>query len=95
MVYGGDVVDLRVNGNLRIVELGDGTTLVAHAVVVASGVSYRTLDVASLDALQGVGVYYGSAMSEHARSPANTRTSSAVATRPDKPRCTSRNTQSP
>ena len=45
MVYGGDVVDLHVNGNLRIVELGDGTTLVARAVVVASGVSYRTLDV--------------------------------------------------
>ena len=64
MVYGGDVVGLRANGNLRIVELADGTTLVARAVVVASGVSYRTLDVASLDALQGVGVYYGSAMSE-------------------------------
>ena len=64
MVYGGDVVGLRADGDLRIVELADGTTLVARAVVVASGVSYRTLDVASLDALQGVGVYYGSAMSE-------------------------------
>ena len=64
MVYGGDVVGLRADGNLRIVELADGTTLVARAVVVASGVSYRTLDVASLDALQGVGVYYGSAMSQ-------------------------------
>jgi thioredoxin reductase (NADPH) len=31
---------------------------------VATGVSYRTLDIPSLDALNGLGVYYGSAMSE-------------------------------
>ena len=64
MVYGGDVVGLRANGNLRIVELGDGTTLVTRAVVIASGVSYCTLEIPSLAALQGTGVYYGSALSE-------------------------------
>jgi thioredoxin reductase (NADPH) len=64
MVYGGDVVDVRTDGDLRVVELADGTTLTTRTVVVATGISYRTLDVPSLDALQGVGVYYGSAMSE-------------------------------
>lgn len=64
MVYGGDVLALRTDGDLRIIELADGTSLTTRAVVVATGVSYRTLDVPSLDALNGVGVYYGSAMSE-------------------------------
>jgi thioredoxin reductase (NADPH) len=64
MVYGGDVVGLRVDGALRIVELADGSTIAARSVVVATGVSYRTLDVPSLEARRGVGVYYGSAMSE-------------------------------
>ena len=35
-----------------------------RTVVVATGVAYRTLDVPSLDAFNGVGVHYGSAMSE-------------------------------
>ena len=64
MVYGGDVVDIRADGNVRIVELADGTKLTTRAVVVASGVSYRTLDVPSLAALNGAGVFYGSATSE-------------------------------
>ncbi|HZR12197.1 MAG TPA: FAD-dependent oxidoreductase [Acidimicrobiia bacterium] len=64
MVYGGDVVALRAEGPLRIVELADGTSLTTRAVVIATGVAYRTLDVPSLDALNGVGVHYGSAMSQ-------------------------------
>jgi thioredoxin reductase (NADPH) len=64
MVYGGDVVDVRADGDLRVVELADGSTLTTRTVVVATGISYRTLDVPSLDAFRGVGVFYGSAMSE-------------------------------
>ena len=66
MVYGGDVVALRAEDDrrLRIVELADGTTLVSRTVVVATGVAYRALDVPSLDAFNGAGVYYGSALSE-------------------------------
>jgi thioredoxin reductase (NADPH) len=64
MVYGGDVVGVRANGDLRIVELADGTTLTTRTLVVATGASYRLLDSPSLDALRGAGVYYGSAMSE-------------------------------
>jgi thioredoxin reductase (NADPH) len=64
MVYGGDVVAVRADSDLRVVELADGTTLITRAVVVATGVAYRTLDVPSLEAFNGVGVHYGSAMSE-------------------------------
>jgi thioredoxin reductase (NADPH) len=66
MVYGGDVIALRADDDrrLRIVELADGTTLVTRTVVVATGVAYRALDVPSLDAFKGAGVYYGSALSE-------------------------------
>ena len=34
------------------------------AVMLAAGMSYRRLDIASLDALNGSGVYYGSSTSE-------------------------------
>jgi len=64
MVYGGDVVAVHADRDLRLVELADGTTITTRTVVIATGVAYRTLEVASLDAFHGVGVYYGSAMSE-------------------------------
>ena len=64
MVYGGDVVAVHADRELRVVELADGATLTTRAVVIATGVAYRTLEVASLDAFHGVGVHYGSAMSE-------------------------------
>jgi thioredoxin reductase (NADPH) len=64
MVYGGEVVAVRADGQLRVVELADGTTLVTRTVVLATGVSYRTLEAPSLEAFNGVGVHYGSAISE-------------------------------
>ncbi len=51
----------------RIVVLEDGTELTTFAVVVATGMSARTLDLPGLVPLQGIGVYYGAAMSEAAR----------------------------
>ncbi len=64
MVYGGDVVALHADGDHRVVELADGTTLLTRTVVVATGVAYRTLDIPSLEAFNGVGIHYGSAISE-------------------------------
>jgi thioredoxin reductase (NADPH) len=64
MVYGGDVVAVRADGDVRLVELADGTTLVTRSVVLATGVAYRALDVPSLEAFNGAGVYYGSALAE-------------------------------
>ena len=66
MIYGNAAAGLRVDGDLRIVELADGTDVPARAVVIATGVSYRTLNIPSLEPFNGVGVFYGAAMSEAA-----------------------------
>ncbi|WP_298459621.1 FAD-dependent oxidoreductase [uncultured Cellulomonas sp.] len=55
---------LRVEGDRRVVELSDGTSVSARAVIVATGVSYRRLDVPELERLQGRGVFYGAAVTE-------------------------------
>src|SRR3954453_18689596 len=59
-----DVVSLEAHGPKRGVRLDDGRGLAAHAVVLASGISYRSLGVDGADDLTGRGVYYGSAMTE-------------------------------
>jgi thioredoxin reductase (NADPH) len=46
------------------VHLNDGRTLLAHSVIVATGVSYRRLTVPGADDLTGRGVFYGAAVSE-------------------------------
>ena len=59
-----DVVGLRTHGSARVVAFGDGTEVAAHVVIVATGVSYRGLDVPGVADLAGSGIYYGSAASE-------------------------------
>ncbi len=59
-----DAMALHVEGAGRIVELTGGAELSANCVLVASGISYRTLDVPGLPELTGAGVYYGAAVSE-------------------------------
>jgi thioredoxin reductase (NADPH) len=46
------------------VALSDGTEVSGRAVVVATGASYRRLNVPELEALTGVGVFYGAATTE-------------------------------
>jgi len=48
----------------RTIVLGDGAELSCQAAVVATGVSYRRLEVPGADALSGAGVYYGAATTE-------------------------------
>jgi thioredoxin reductase (NADPH) len=55
---------VRVEGPSKMVTLGDGTEIGCKALVIATGVSYRKLDVPGIDRLQGAGVYYGAAMTE-------------------------------
>jgi thioredoxin reductase (NADPH) len=57
---------VRVDGPSRIVTLADGTELGCKALLVATGVSYRKLDIPGAERLQGSGVYYGAAMTEAA-----------------------------
>jgi thioredoxin reductase (NADPH) len=59
-----DAAGLQVEGSGRIVELTDGNSLSASSIIVASGVSYRQLDVPGFAALTGQGIYYGAAASE-------------------------------
>jgi thioredoxin reductase (NADPH) len=59
-----DVVGLRVEDPYRSVLLGDGAELSGHALLIATGVQYRALDVPGVERLTGAGVYYGAAMTE-------------------------------
>jgi thioredoxin reductase (NADPH) len=59
-----EVTCIQVQDPYRIVTLGDGSELSCHALLLATGVSYRKLDVPSIDKLTGAGVYYGAAMTE-------------------------------
>ena len=47
-----------------MVRFGDGSEIAAHAVVLATGVSYRSLDAPGVAELTGRGVFYGSASTE-------------------------------
>ena len=59
-----EVQGISVEGSARLVHLVDGATLRCHTVLLATGVSYRTLDVPGSERLQGAGLYYGAGMSE-------------------------------
>jgi thioredoxin reductase (NADPH) len=59
-----EVTGLQVRGPARRVTFADGSFLDAHAVILATGVSYRKLDAPGLADLTGRGVYYGSALTE-------------------------------
>jgi thioredoxin reductase (NADPH) len=61
-----EVTRLRVEAGSKFVALADGTEIGAKALIIATGVSYRRLDVPGMDRLQGAGVYYGAAMTEAA-----------------------------
>ncbi|QYO68810.1 FAD-dependent oxidoreductase [Leptolyngbya sp. 7M] len=55
---------VRIEDPYRIVSLADGSEISCHALLIATGVSYRKLDVPGMDRLYGAGVYYGAAMTE-------------------------------
>jgi thioredoxin reductase (NADPH) len=59
-----EVTGISVEGSMRCVHLADGATVCGHTVLLATGVSYRTLDVPGSERLQGAGIYYGAGMSE-------------------------------
>src|ERR1700680_1032400 len=55
---------LRVDGPYRYLRLNDGTELSCHAMLLATGVQWRRLDIPGIDRLQGAGVYYGGTSTE-------------------------------
>ena len=58
------VTSLRVEGPYRIVTLDDGSELSCHALLIATGVKVRELDVPGIERFVGASVYYGAATSE-------------------------------
>jgi thioredoxin reductase (NADPH) len=65
MVYGGDAVGLTADADgLLTVTFADGDSLRTRAVVLATGVADRRLDLPAIEAFVGLGVFYGAAMSE-------------------------------
>lgn len=61
-----EVVDVRVEDIYRIVTLNDGSELSCKALIIASGVTVRTLDQPGVERLTGAGIYYGAALTEAA-----------------------------
>lgn len=59
-----EVVGIQVKDSTRVVSLADGMVVNARSLLIATGVSYRKLNVPGIDALTGAGVYYGAAITE-------------------------------
>jgi thioredoxin reductase (NADPH) len=55
---------LRVDGPYRYLRLIDGTELSCHAMLLATGVQWRKLNIPGMDRLQGAGAYYGGTATE-------------------------------
>ncbi|MEV4116367.1 FAD-dependent oxidoreductase [Nonomuraea sp. NPDC049695] len=58
------VVSLEARGQARVVGFKDGGEIAAHAVILATGVTYRRLEAPGLDEFVGRGVFYGAALTE-------------------------------
>jgi thioredoxin reductase (NADPH) len=59
-----EVSKLCLQDGYKVLTLTDGSEISTKAVVLTTGVSYRTLDVPGMDRLSGAGVYYGAARTE-------------------------------
>jgi len=66
LLVGHSVVGVRRDDPYRIVQLSNGSEVSCHALVIATGMAVRELEVAGVDGLVGRGVYYGAAMTEAA-----------------------------
>ncbi len=61
-----EAAKVRVEGPYRIVTCSNGSELSCHALLIATGVSLRMLEVPGADQLTGRGVYYGASLTEAA-----------------------------
>jgi thioredoxin reductase (NADPH) len=59
-----EAVSIRAEGPYRFLKLADGFEISCHALLLAMGVQWRTLDVPGIERLQGAGVYYGGGTTE-------------------------------
>jgi thioredoxin reductase (NADPH) len=66
LLVGHSVVGVRREDPYRIVRLSNGNEVSCHALVIATGLAVRELNIRGIDTLIGAGVYYGAAMTEAA-----------------------------
>jgi len=59
-----EVVGVRLQDPYRVVQLADGSEISCHVLLIATGVSYRRLDMPGMQRLYGAGIYYGAAQAE-------------------------------
>src|SRR3954469_7544843 len=59
-----EVCGVRIEGPSRVLALSDGAEIGCRALLIATGIAFRKLDVPGLDRLTGAGVYYYAPMSE-------------------------------
>jgi len=59
-----EAAGVRIEGPYRIIEMADGSKVSCHALLLAMGVQWRSLEVPGEDRLRGAGVYYGGGMTE-------------------------------
>jgi thioredoxin reductase (NADPH) len=59
-----EAAGVRIEGPYRIIEMADGSKVSCHALLLAMGVQWRSLDVPGEERLRGAGVYYGGGVTE-------------------------------
>jgi thioredoxin reductase (NADPH) len=59
-----EATGLRVEGPYRIIDLADGSKVSCHALLLATGVQWRSLGVPGEEFLRGAGIYYGGGLTE-------------------------------
>jgi thioredoxin reductase (NADPH) len=59
-----EVTGVRIEGPSRVLKLADGSEVGCRALLIATGIAFRKLDVPGLDRLSGAGVFYYAPMSD-------------------------------
>ncbi len=60
------VTSIRLQDMYRVISLSNGMEIVSKAVLIATGATFRRLDIPGIDEFIGAGVYYGAAYTEAA-----------------------------
>ena len=63
-ILSAEATAVKLDGQYRLLQLADGEQLSCHALLVATGVQWRKLNVPGIERLTGAGIYYGAAMTE-------------------------------
>ncbi len=66
LITAAEVDQVEVSGPLKTIHLVDGSELTCRAIIIASGMTVRRLNVPGYERFEGAGVYYGAAATEAA-----------------------------